>query len=441
MAYEEFEDDFEPKKVDFEKEEIFEDKEEIIVVEDTVPVPKKKRNINIRKILKITGIVFLAGILIYLLSFNSYFKNYKTNFIMNIHAIDARLGISETWKEFFGSREDDILKKKEESRAMGTTYDNESYLVPFENASNASYVAADGGVIAAKSNYLAFINHYGKEEWKLATSVVNPILTVDGKYIALAENGGTKVCLYQGSKLVFAADAQNTVLNANVSSRGDVIVVTKKEFFKGAVEVFNKNGERVFSWGSGTDTVVCADISPSGRKIAVGFVNAKDNIKGSVQFFNIDEKESYKTVEIPSSVVFKVDYIGESLNVFCDNRLIGLSVHGSVLWDEGIDGDFSAYSIDTEGNKAVIIDKYNLPMVKTFSKRGREKKSFVADELPDFIDIRDNLLLYNNTRMIIFGKPGREQKYVGAMDVKGLKIIDSNTYLIVYSNSIEFVSA
>ena len=441
MAYEEFEDDFEPKKVDFEKEEIFEDKEEIIVVQDTVPVPKKKRNINIRKILKIAGIVFLAGVLIYLLSFNSYFKNYKTNFIMNIHAIDARLGISETWKEFFGSREDDILKKKEESRAMGTTYDNESYLVPFENASNASYVAADGGVIAAKSNYLAFINHYGKEEWKLATSVVNPILTVDGKYIALAENGGTKVCLYQGSKLVFAADAQNTVLNANVSSRGDVIVVTKKEFFKGAVEVFNKNGERVFSWGSGTDTVVCADISPSGRKIAVGFVNAKDNIKGSVQFFNIDEKESYKTVEIPSSVVFKVDYIGESLNVFCDNRLIGLSVHGSVLWDEGIDGDFSAYSIDTEGNKAVIIDKYNLPMVKTFSKRGREKKSFVADELPDFIDIRDNLLLYNNTRMIIFGKPGREQKYVGAMDVKGLKIIDSNTYLIVYSNSIEFVSA
>ena len=441
MAYEEFEDDFEPKKVDFEKEEIFEDKEEIIVVQDTVPVPKKKRNINIRKILKIAGIVFLAGILIYLLSFNSYFKNYKTNFIMNIHAIDTRLGISETWKEFFGSREDDILKKKEESRAMGTTYDNESYLVPFENASNASYVAADGGVIAAKSNYVAFINHYGKEEWKLATSVVNPILTVDGKYIALAENGGTKVCLYQGSKLVFAADAQNTVLNANVSSRGDVIVVTKKEFFKGAVEVFNKNGERVFSWGSGTDTVVCADISPSGRKIAVGFVNAKDNIKGSVQFFNIDEKESYKTVEIPSSVVFKVDYIGESLNVFCDNRLIGLSVHGSVLWDEGIDGDFSAYSIDTEGNKAVIIDKYNLPMVKTFSKRGREKKSFVADELPDFIDIRDNLLLYNNTRMIIFGKPGREQKYVGAMDVKGLKIIDSNTYLIVYSNSIEFVSA
>lgn len=440
MSKEQFEDDFEPKRVDFQKDDFFEDKEEILAVQETLPAPRKK--INIKKILKIAVIVLLTGILIYLLSFNSYFKNYKTNFIMNIHAIDARLGISETWKEFFGSQEDDILKKKEEeTRAMGTTYDNESYLVPFENASNASYVAADGGVIAAKSNYLAFINHYGKEEWKLATSVVNPILSVDGKYIALAENGGTKVCLYQGSKLVFASDAQNTILNANVSSRGDVIVVTKKEFFKGAVEVFNKNGERVFSWGSGTDTVVCADISPSGRKIAVGFVNAKENIKGSLQFFNIDEKESYKTVEIPSSVVFKVDYIGESLNVFCDNRLIGLSVHGSVLWDEGIDGDFSAYSIDTEGNKAVVIDKYNLPMVKTYSKRGHEKKSFVADELPDFIDIKDNLLLYNNTRMIIFGKPGREQKYVGAMDVKGLKIIDGNTYLIVYSNSIEFVSA
>ena len=149
MAYEEFEDDFEPKKVDFEKEEIFEDKEEIIVVQDTVPGPQKKRNINIRKILKIAGIVFLAGILIYLLSFNSYFKNYKTNFIMNIHAIDARLGISETWKEFFGSREDDILKKKEESRAMGTTYDNESYLVPFSSTSD--------GNAESISSYIAFL--------------------------------------------------------------------------------------------------------------------------------------------------------------------------------------------------------------------------------------------------------------------------------------------
>ncbi len=444
MTYEEFEDDFAPKKKEFDKEEIFETEtslEEIIPEPEIKPAPKKKSSFSIKKALKIIGIVLLAAVVIFLLSFNSYFRNYKTNFIMNLHAIDSKLGISETWNEFFGNEDDDILKKREEeSRAMGTTYDNESYLVPFENASNACYVAVDGGIIAAKSNYLAFINRYGKEEWKLATSVVNPILNVDGKYISLAENGGTKVCLYSGNKLVFDSDAQNTILNANVSSRGDVVVVTKKEFFKGAVEVFNKNGKRVFSWGSGTDTVVCADISPSGRKIAVGFINAKDNIKGSVQFFNIDEKECYKTVEIPSSVVFKIDYIGEKLNVFCDNRLIGLSVHGSVSWDEGIDGDFSAYSIDTEGNKAVVIDKYNVPVIRTYSKSGRLKKEFNADELPDYIDISDNLLLYNNTRMIVFGKPGREQKYAAAMDVKGLRIIDSRTYLIVYNNSIEFVS-
>ncbi len=442
MTFEEFEDDFEPKKVEFDKEKFFEDAEEDGFVSEmhAEPAPKRKISFNVKRILKIVGIVIAAFVVIFLLSFNSYFRNYKTNFIMNLHAIDSKLGISETWKEFFGSGEDDILKKRdEESRAMGTTYDNESYLVPFENASEASYVAVDGGIIAAKSNYLAFINRYGKEEWKLATSVVNPILSVDGKYISLAENGGTKVCLYSWNKLVFDADAQNTVLNANVSSRGDVVVVTKKEFFKGAVEVFNKNGERVFSWGSGTDTVVCADISASGRKIAVGFINAKEDIKGSIQFFNIDEEECYKTVEIPSSVVFKLNYIGETLNVFCDNRLIGLSVHGSVLWDEGIEGDFSAYSIDTEGNKAIVVDKYNVPVVKTYSKRGREKKEFNADELPDFIDIKDNLLLYNNTRMIVFGKPGREQKYAAAMDVKGIKIIDSKTYLIVYSNSIEFV--
>lgn len=472
MNFEDFEDDFEPAKGDFiiqepELEEPAEEKfasseteeaqntnnesfEEVVSREETdandsyvdfedeEPMPKKKKS-KIGIIIKILLILaILSGVIVFL-SGNDYFRNYKTNFIMNIYMIDSKYGISDAWEKAFGSKDGDLVKKREESRAMGTTYDNESYMLPFESASDAQYAVVDGCVIAAKSNYLAMLDKKGAELWNVTTSVVNPILAVEGEYVAVAENGGTKVCLYSGGQLVYAVDVENEILNANVSSRGDVVVVTKKDFFKGAVEVLNKQGEHVFSWSSGVYSVMCADISPSGRRIAVGFLDDKEGIKSIVQFFNIDEKESYKTVEIPGSAVFKLEFTGETLNVFANNRLIGLSVHGAIVWDELPDGILCAYDLDSQGNKVVVVDNNNLPVIRTYSKKGNLKDEDTTDELPDYVDIADNILLYNNTRMIYFGKLGREQKYAASMDVKGLRILDKKNYMIIYSNSLEFV--
>ena len=452
MNKEEFDNDFEPRRKEFIIEENTEEDvtktSDNISVQDAnkkVDIPefidkKPKKKIPFKKIITSVLIVLMVIVIGYLISLTEYFRNYKTNFYINIQVLDSKLGISETLNELFHKdAEDDFLQKREEGQASGTTYDNESYLVPFENANDGCFKVVSEGVLVAKSNYFALMDKKGKELWNLNTSVVNPILEVDGRYTMLAENGGTKVCLYEGNKLIYAVDAQNEILNANVSSKGDVVVVTKKEFFKGAVEVFNKGGERIFSWNSGSESVMCADISPAGRKIAVGFLNSKDTLKGTIQIFNIDQGESYKTIEIPDTVIFKLQFTGEILNVFCDNAIVGLSVHGAVLWNRGIDGEFAAYSIDNNGNKVICIDKYNVPEIKVYSKRGRQKKTFNVDELPDYVDIRENKILYNNTRMIYFGKHGKLQKYAASMDVRGLKIIDENTYLIIYSNSLEFV--
>lgn len=396
----------------------------------------------------IKGLIWIIFILIVCLfvylfssSESSYIKNYKTNFVMNIRAIDSKFGISRSINEFFGrNTEDDRLKKREENKAAGTKYDNESYLLPFENASISEYAASNGGVIAAKSNYIAFLDNMGKIKWELSTSVVNPILCVEGKYIMIAETGGTKICLYNGNKLIYAADAQNKILNAGISSGGDVVVVTEKEFYKGAIEVFNKKGDRIYSWSSGSETIICADISPSSRKIAVGFLDASGQAKGSVQLFDIKQESSYKTIEIPDTVVCRLEFCGETLNVFGDNRITGITIHGNIAWDKNYGtSPLLAFSIDSKGNKISLIEQDNAPVIKLYSRSGNEKASFPVEEIPDYIDVSGERMLYNNTRMVIYGKEGRMNKYAATMDIKKLKIIDAETFLIVYSNSIEFV--
>ena len=433
MDYNEFEDDFDvingnPNSENKQKSD------------NTVNEGKSffKRKIPAKLIL-ILSVFIAVAVFLSIFFTNDFFKKYRNNFIINIKIIDQRLGITEKFDKLFTADEDGGIKMREEHKAAGTTYDNETYLIPFENASNSSYEVSDNSVIVAKSNFIGKFNNKGETTWSLNTSVVNPILDVDGHYILVAENGGTKICLYENNKLIYESDTENTILNASVSSIGDVVVVTEKEFFKGAVEVYNKIGEKVFSWSSGTNTVICADVSPSGRRIAVAFLDSRKDINGSVQFFNIDESDNYKKVEIPGTAIFDLKFIGETLNVFGDNRFVGLSVHGGIKWDISLDGELSAYSIDKSGNKSAVIDKNNVPMLMIFKKDGKLKYEIRGDELPDYVDIHNNQILYNNTRMILFGRAKKPEKYAATMDVKGLRIIDSGSYLIIYNNSLEFV--
>jgi len=426
---------------DEETNEETEHKTEIIRLEEYLPVPAQKKK-NIGGTLKwLIPLLLIFCTMSFFLSESEYIKNYRTNFVMNVKMIDEKLGISRTFDEFFGDNyKNDELKRKSENKAMGTKYDNESYLVPFEHAGNAAYYSTDKGILISKSNYIALFNNKGKAVWEMATSVVNPILCVEGDYIAVAEAGGTKICLYEGNTLVYASDAENNILNANVSSEGDVVVVTEKEFYKGAIEVFNKSGERIYSWASGSETIICADISPGKRRVAAGFLDATGRTKSSIQFFNVKETESYKKVVIPDTVVFKTEFTGETLNVFGDNRVIGLSTDGGIEWDETYTDDaISAAEMDERGNKAVLSVSDNVPVIQMFSRGGGEKSNFAVDEIPDHVDISGDRILYNNTRMILYGKTKNPKKYAATMDIKDLKIIDRETILIVYSNSIEFV--
>lgn len=364
---------------------------------------------------------------------------YRENFKANISMIDSKLGISKSFLKLSDKNGGDVLKKKEENKAKGTTYDNESYLVPYEYAGEASYGTLSGQVCAAKSNHIDIFSTDGSKDWESATSVVNPIMSIEGKYIALGEKGGTKINLFADKKLVFSADTQNEILNINVSSNGDVVVVTKKELYKGAVEVYNKSGEKVYGWVSGKDTIVCADISPSGRRLAVGTIDTAESVKGGIQFFNIRNEESYKTIEIPGAVVCKLDFSGETLSVLCDNRFIGLSTSGKVLWDEAYEkGQILAVSSDFSGNKILLVENNNVPVIKIYSKGGSLKRNITAEDVPDYVDIYSNTILYNDARMIVFGKSSKQKKYPASMDIKKLIAISNDAFAVVYSNSIEF---
>lgn len=363
---------------------------------------------------------------------NEWVNQYKTNFMRNIKAIFPDWGTGSG-------------PAKEEQATPAPTFQTQvenTYILPFENASGAQFAPYDTGVVVAKSNYMAYISGDGQNIWNMNTSVVEPILKAEGSYILLAEKNGKKICLYNQKKLIYARDIEDNIITANMSSNGDVVIVTSKEYYQGAVVVYNKDGNQIFAWNSGSDSILSADIAASSRRVAVSLLNADTRAYSTVMLFDVTKPESYAAQKFEDTIAFDMEFLGETLNVMGDNIAAGISIRGKVLWTINFeDMEFTHYAFDQEGNKMLLFDNKNIPQVNFYGKSGRQKSSLTADELPDFIDLLGDSMLYNSGRDVVFGKIKGNglKKYTSSMDIQNLMMVSPDTFLIVYNNSLEFV--
>ncbi len=383
------------------------------------------------------GILFgvLAGIAIvavFMTVDSGVIGRYKSNFAANFSKVFANFKSDNTQYSETPSPESAYSAKAESS-----------VTVSFDGANNTEFMPYKNGIICARTNYMSFIDKTGALVWETETAIVNPILKTAGNYIMLAEDGRNKICLYESGKLLYDTDDPDPIIGANVSSNGDVIAVTNKASYKGGISVYNKTGARIFSWASGSDAVLCADISASSRRAAVSLLNTDTTVKSSIQLFNINQSDSYAKIEADNTVIFDISFKGNILNAFGDNRIVGISDSGKVVYDTVFDTAQLTHSAsDDNGNKLLSLDDGNIPMINMYSGDDKLIGSVPLTGVTDFIDIEGKKLLYNIGRDVFFGKINSKSilKYTAAMDIKKLMIISNDAFVIVYSNSLEIVT-
>ena len=158
--------------------------------------------------------------------------------------------------------------------------------------------------------------------------------------------------------------------------------------------------------------------------------------------FDINKAEPYQTIEFTESIIFDTEFVGETLNVVGDNRITGLSRNGDSEWNQIYTDDIlNLTECDMDGNRVVVSENNNIPKLKTYSDRGKNKKEVDLEKIPDCVDILDDIVVFNSGRVVIFGNPSKLEKYITSMDIQNLKVTDKKSFVVVYNNSLEFVNA
>ena len=427
---------------------------------EEAPIRNKKKRI-IRY--AITAAVIFGVMCVFSMIDTGFIGEYKRNFTVNITGILSNMGIdikpkapkasTEPLNDLSGIAEDSVSEdsKTEQTKVKATPVPKEknyrtdvdfSNIVPFDEASESEFAVYKKGIVCAKSNYMCYINAQGETEWEMNTSVIDPILCAEGDYILIAQKNGTKICMYEGKKLLYDINTDGVILSCSISTNGDTVAVLSRQSYRGAFSVYNKSGEEIYSWSSGSHPVICADISNGSRRVAASLLNMDSKVKSTVMMFNINKEDSYASADFDDTILFEIQFVDETVNAFGDNAMIGMDTNGKVLFDKRFDDvEVTNYAIDDAGTKIIVFSSDNIPMMNIYNGAGALKYTVTTQTQSDYADIDSYNLIYNDNRDIFLGKPNssRASKYTASMDIKDIVLLDSRTFVIVYFNSLEFV--
>lgn len=359
---------------------------------------------------------------------------YKDNFAKNF---------SNIFRNFKSDNQTAVIEQPQTADAQYRADVKSNTIVSLEEAVKTEFAVYKNGIVFANMNHMTYLDNTGNIVWETDTAIVDPILKASGNYILLAEKNGNKICLYGDKKLIYDTDDPDEIIAAELSSAGDVVAVTDKSSYKGGISVYNKSGARIFSWAAGSSMVISADISAVSRCVAVATLNTENTAGTTVHLFDVNRTGSYADINIENTVVFDMKFTGDLLTAFGDNRIAGISASGRLLYDNIFENEQLTHSaIDDKGNNLLAFDNGNIPMINMYSKNGRLKANVTLTGVTDFIDINGKNILYNLGRDVYFGKINSDDiiKYTATMDIKRLLITSNNTFIIVYSNSIEIVT-
>ena len=317
--------------------------------------------------------------------------------------------------------------------------DEEDYPTAFPVAENTLFAKYKGDIICANATLYALYTEDANLSWSAGIQMQEPILAVKGDYVLISETGAKKISLFKGKKLVYTVETEGNIYTADLSSKGDVIAVTEKEYYKGQVVVFNKSGKKVFVWDSGSYSILDAAISNS-RKVGISLLSTDEGASSIIQIFDVNGNELCKTGAFKNTVFFNTDFDGDNLALLSESQYVCMNTKGEIKWKYDFGGrKIMKRSRDSDGNCAILFDNEGIGEIVAITSKGEAYPPIKTKIMPDAIDINSKSVAYNNGRTAIMTSYDGKKVLTTecSNDIRRIYITGQDRVFCVYSTAVQ----
>lgn len=189
--------------------------------------------------------------------------------------------------------------------------------------SNISIFSYNRYICILAENKLMEYNSSGKLEHEISLEINNPVYSVNNKYVAISEKGGSKINLISDSNLLWSKDVDGNISKINVNENGYVSIIVTGTTHKSVIIVFDEKGNELFKNYLSSTMAVDTTISKDNKYMAFAEVNTTGTtIQSNIKIVSIDKAKEGKSDYMEYTYTTDSNKLIVNIEYSKDNKII-----------------------------------------------------------------------------------------------------------------------
>lgn len=303
--------------------------------------------------------------------------------------------------EFRSAVDTKILKKE--------LTENTSNIIEINSDDNPNIYAYDKYITVLSKNVLTFYQEDATISSQLDVNITTPYIASNDKYLAIAEENGSKLYLIYNTNLKWEKDIEGEIYRISVNENGYVSVLLKSTIYQSVIVTYDANGKELFKYYLKESYAVCSEISANNKYLAIGRIDYSGTIiKSIVELISIDsaiqdakhcnvytyESESNKILNnikfnSKNEAICMFDSYIQKVTDLSDERLYDIS-NKDIFIDINLENNIAVVEKETSG---LFSYAYQINIKNTL---GKSDNLYILDnDIPKSLKVTRNLMCIN----------------------------------------------
>lgn len=275
-----------------------------------------------------------------------------------------------------------------------------SFSIDYEASAKADFYASGIDIFYTTKDGVQLLNNKGETKWTDTYTMINPYICSEGEIIAVADENGTYINVYDKSGKLYNVNGNEEVITFSVNLNGYLIAVFKNNSDY-LLNVYNNLGEIISTGKYPFDDgmPISIDISDDNRIFAISFVDINDIKMRSKVLFYYTKKEDAQNSDSSDGmfasfirdeeIIAKIKFMEDNNMVaISDTEMVGVKFNNNKNYEEkwSVPFENKLTALNFLDNKYVVIgygDKnttaqnpYNKNTVCFYNMAGDVSKTF-----------------------------------------------------------------
>lgn len=229
---------------------------------------------------------------------------------------------------------------------------NNSGTISFNGDSLNCYDIYKGGLAVLSTDGLKIYDEKGNEFNSIQSIYHTPTMQTTKKFILTYDRGGTSLNIANSFTNVFSKTFPNRILNASMAENGSFLVITEYEGYKALITVFDSSFNEKFLLYNAQNYILDAELSNDGQVLTTATLkSAKGEIEATINSYKVGKDIPFYSFSIADCIPFELKYKSNgNLCVISDKKVVFISKDGKKEGEINFEGRL-LYNFSDNNNK------------------------------------------------------------------------------------------